>query len=632
MLQRLREQTQSFGFKVLVGILVIALAVFGFGAANLFVDADPTIASVNGEDIPQSLVIQEASREQRRLQAQLGEDFNPDMIDPARLQTLVINQLIGRELLNQAVDDLAMGVSDEQVDEVLVNNPNFQSEGQFDREAYLSLVRTMNFSPEAFRSYTREQLALQQLQGGIVDTAFYPRWELQQAARLVGQRRDLAYLEFDAEDFAEAIVIDDEAVALHYEDNQRRYMTPERLDVAYVELSVDDLMDDPAIAIDEQTLRDAYEAEKAEAPLQEQRRSRHILLTTGDDRTQAEAEAALREVKARVEAGEAFADLARELSEDPGSAPAGGDLGSVGRGVFDPAFEDALWALEEGELSEPVTSTFGVHLIKLEAIEQPEYPSFAEERAEIEARLRRSEARLLFEERLRELDNLAFEQPESLTGVAEALGLEVRSESAISEDAGSGVFGNLALREALFTAEVLDDGYNTPAVEYRDDAAVVARVTRREPPAVQPLEDVREDIREELRAERARQALADAHADALARLQGGAAAGAVAADVGLSWNRVEAATRREQGVPPAVLDAAFAVERPGALGRIVTQAAPPDGVRYVITVTRVQDGDMSAMSERELDSVRRLLDTQVANVDFASFYTTLEEQASIRRP
>lgn len=632
MLQRLREQTQSFGFKVLVGILVIALAVFGFGAANLFVDADPTVASVNGEDIPQSLVLQEANREQRRLQAQLGEDFNPDMIDPARLQTLVINQLIGRELLNQAVDDLAMGVSDQQVDEVLVNNPNFQSDGAFDREAYLSLVRTMNFTPKGFREYTREQLALQQLQSGIAESAFYPRWELQQAARLIGQRRDLAYLEFALDDFVESIVVEDEAVALHYEDNERRYMTPERVDAAYVELSVDALMDDPAIDLDEQTLRDAYEAEKAEAPLEEQRRSRHILLTTGSERSEAEARAALQEARARWEAGEAFAELARELSEDPGSAPSGGDLGSVGRGVFDPAFEEALWALAEGEVSEPVTTSFGVHLIKLEAIEQPEYPSFAEQRDEIERRLRRAEARLLFEERLREMDNLAFEQPESLSGVAEALGLEILEEQGISEEFGTGVFGNRAAREALFTAEVLDDGYNTAAVEYRDDAAVVARVTRRQPPALRPLDEVREEIREELRSERARGALADAHADALARLQAGASAGAVAADAGLSWIRAEAVTRRDQSVPAAVLDAAFAVERPAGLGRIVTEAVPSKEQRYVVTVTRVQDGDLSAMSERELDAVRRLLDTQVANVDFASFYATLEERASIRRP
>jgi len=632
MLQRLREQTQSFGFKVLVGILVIALAVFGFGAANLFVDADPTIASVNGEDIPQSLVLQEANREQRRLQAQLGEDFDPDMIDPARLQSLVINQLIGRELLNQAVDDLALGVSDEQVDEVLVNNPNFQSNGAFDREAYLSLVRTMSFTPKGFREYTREQLALQQLQGGIAESAFYPRWELQQAARLIGQRRDLAYLEFALDDFIESIAVEDEAVVLHYEENERRYMTPERVDVAYLELSVDALMDDPAIVLDEQTVRDAYEAEKAQASLEEQRRSRHILLTTDDERSEAEARAALQEARARWEAGEAFAELARELSEDPGSAPSGGDLGSVGRGIFDPAFEEALWALEEGEVSEPVTTSFGVHLIKLEAIEQPEYPSFAEERGDIERRLRRAEARLLFEERLREMDNLAFEQPESLTGVAEALGLEVLEEQGISEEFGTGVFGNRAAREALFTAEVLDDGYNTAAVEYRDDAAVVARVTRRQPPALRPLDEVRDEIRAELRSERARQALADAHGDALARLRAGDSAGAVAADARLSWVRAEAVTRRDQSVPAAVLDAAFAVERPAALGRLVTEAVPSSEQRYVVTVTRVQDGDPSAMSERELDAVRRLLDRQVPNVDFASFYATLEERASIRRP
>jgi peptidyl-prolyl cis-trans isomerase D len=299
--------------------------------------------------------------------------------------------------------------------------------------------------------------------------------------------------------------------------------------------------------------------------------------------------------------------------------------------VFVPEFEDALWSLTEGEISQPVRTQFGYHLIQLNSVVEEEYPPFEQARADIERRIRREQAQALFLDRVRELDNLAFEQPQSLEGLAESLGLEIRTADGVTRDAGSGIFGNVALREAVFTDDVLERGYNTPAVEYVDDRAVVARVVTRHEPALRPLEEVADSIRQKIVNERARLQVQEAAAQTLASIEAGDSVSDVAADAGLEWQTVELARRNQPGVPREVLDAAFAMMRPAEDGKRAGQASNAAGDHYVITVTRVQDGDVATMTESEIAQVRNLLARREPAVDFEAFYNTLEDQASIRK-
>jgi len=631
MLQKLRDQTERPIFKVLVAAIIVTLAIFGFGALNLFMNTDPTVASVNGDDISQSSLMQEAERERRRLAMQMGENFDPDMIDPVRMQNMALDQLISRKLLEQEADNLGFGSSTRQVNEIIVSNPNFQVDGKFEENSYRRVVQMMGYTPQTFMSLMGELLKLDQLRNGVVQTAFVTDAEVRRNAQLLSQRRDLAYLAFSVEDAAKGIEVSDDDVALRYQENELDYMSDESVDVAFVELTVTGLMSDPSISVSEEDLVTAYEADKAAHPPEEKRDASHILLEVNDQRSAEQAETEIKAIRDRIEAGEAFADLAKEYSEDPGSAENGGELGLVGKGVFVPEFEDALWSLSEGEISQPVRTQFGYHLIHLNSVVEEEYPPFEEARADIENRIRREQAQALFLERVRELDNLAFEQPQSLEGLAESLGLEIKTADGITRDAGSGIFGNVALREAVFTDDVLERGYNTPAVEYVDDRAVVARVTTRHEPALRPLEEVADSIRGAIVDERARVAVQEAAAQALASIEAGESVSDVAGDVGLEWQTVELARRNQPGVPREVLDTAFGMMRPSADGKRAAQASSAAGDRYVITVTRVQDGDVATMTESEIAQVRNLLARREPAVDFEAFYNTLEDQASIRR-
>ena len=633
MLQKLRDQTQSLVFKVLVGIIIFVLAIFGFGAFNLFITTDPAIASVNGDDITQTMLATEAERERRRMAAQFGEDFDPNLIDPLRLQNVVLDQLIGRMLLQQATADLGIGASQKQISSSIRTNPIFHIDNKFEETNYRRVVQYMGYDPKSFLEVTEEQIALQQLRSGIIDSAFLTDWELRQHARILNQRRDLAYLAFTQDAFAGQIEVNDEAIALRYEENQLQYLTEENVDISYVELLSSDLINDPAVVVTEEDIRDTYETDKAAAPDEEQRNSRHILLQIGDLRSAVDAQAELMVLRDRIEAGESFAELAQEHSEDIVSAAAGGELGAVAAGVFDADYDSVLWALNEGEVSQPVQTELGYHLIKLESIEITKYPTFDELREEIEDRLRRLQASQLFTDRIRELDNLAFEQPESISGISEALGLEIKNAQGISRTTGSGIFGNVQLREAIFSDEVLLNGYNSAAVEYIENRAVVVRVGNRHEPEPIPLEEVSEDIRSVIVAELARAEIDVAHTAALARVKAGESVAEVADDHGLQWQTVELARRTQPGVPREVLLTAFSLERPAdEVAKVVGAASSVTGEKYVVTVTRVEDGDVSTMAESEINTVRRLLANRVSNVDFEGFYRTLENDASISRP
>ncbi len=632
MLQQLRNRTQSLGFKIIVAVLVFALAFFGFGAFNVFAPGDPEVASVNGEEITRGVLEVETERQRRRILMQLGDQIDPDAIDPLALQQAALEQLIARTLLEQAIEDLGLQASQTQVDAVVTSDPNFQVDGRFNENLYRRGVAALGYTAPDFLAETASLLKMNQLRQAVAETAVVPLWETRLLNAITNQQRDIAYLPFTVERFSAGIEVGPDEARTWYDEHTAEFMTEEAVDVDYLELSWQSLRHDPAIAVGEDEVLNEYEVEKANAGGEELRSSSHILLQVNDERSDAQAMAQVNEIRARIESGEAFADLAREYSEDPGSSASGGELGSVGKGIFDPEFERVLWSLEAvGQLSEPVKTQFGYHLIRLDGIEVQPYPSFEERQADIRERLIEAAARELFQERVRELDNLAFELSDSLDAIAETLGLELQQAEGIDRESGEGIFVNAELRDALFEADVLDNGNNTPAVEYGDGRAVVARVREHHPPVQRPFAEVEQSIVELLVERAARQALLAARSDALLRIRNGASVTEVADAHDLDWLRFELATRGGGAAPADVLDAAFALPRPEQGGRSVGVASLGEEGEALVTVTRVVDGDLAAVSEAELETMRSYFASRGGTLDFTALQAALDAAADIER-
>ncbi len=629
MLQKMRDGAQSLGAKIMVAIIAFVLTAFGFGAFNLFPVGDNVAATVNGQDISEVSLENETERRLRVLRAELGEDFDPALIDREQLRQSTLDSLIDRTLLLQLADDLNLAVARSELDRQITSMSEFQVDGVFDEGRFRSLLSNAGFSPASFFDDQERNVRLNQLAGALQSTAVVTDQEVRDASRVLGQRRDIAYLEFAADSFTEGIEVSDDEVARYYDENIHLYLTKENVDLEYVELSLDAMAAEQDVA--EADIVAAFEEEErigVESGGGEERRAAHILLETSDARSEQEATAMLLDIRSEIEGGASFGDKARDVSEDLGSGSNDGDLGFAGRGTFVTSFEEALWELEVGEISDPVTTQFGVHLVTLLEVRQAEPRVFEDERERLTETIKRDRADPIFEENLRVMDEIAFEQPDTLNGIVEALGLEIRVAEGVTREAGGDPFGDRVLREAVFEVDVLE-GYNSPAVKLGDDTAVVARVTAHRPAAEVPLEEVTDGVRETLVARRAGEAAAVAAESALERLLAGDAASDVAGEYALTWNTHEATGYVDREIPVSVRQAAFRLSPPVGEERSATTTPLGNGSSALVVISRVDPGDYGAMSEAERVNLRGDLAQLASQRALVSVLGTLREEADL---
>ena len=641
MLQQLRDQTQSTGFKILVVAIIVVLTLFGFGATNIFMGSVPNIATVGDFDITESVLSVETERERRRLLSQMGPEFDPADIDRIQLQNYALEQLVNRQVLYQAAAQLDIGFSDADVNQRLVESPAYQIDGQFSEAVYRQQLQLMGFAPLQFIQEVRQGLGSELLRASIAETSFTQDWEVAQAAALLNQRRDIAYLDLTLQDYLENIDIADEDVALRYEEDQRSYITDARADVEWLELSLEGLRSSVEVDDSDDALRAIYEDDISAMDRQRQRNSAHILVVVDEETDESAALAKIQEAANRLEAGEDFSALAKELSEDPGSSDSGGSLGMMSKGSFDPVFEDALWALENpGDVSEPVRSEFGYHLIRLNEIGVADVPTFAEEKNNILDRLRAEAAGEAFDAAVEELEQRAFEERYELTETASAMGLSLQRAEGITESEASdgqpwALAGNSDVIDSLFSTEGLE-GENSAVIVMNDGRAVVVRVAQYHAPEQLTLADVRQTILDELKQEAARGEIEADKANALAQLEEGVSVTEVANDLGKRWATHELITRMSltpagaANVPESILAEAFSLPRPEDGGKSIGSATTPEGSALII-VTRVLAGDVGATGEALLQQLEQQITGRDQQLEFGAFFAAAETSVGVTR-
>ena len=641
MLQQLRDQTQSTGFKILVVAIILVLTLFGFGATNIFLGTAPSVANVGDYEVTENVLAIETERERRRIITQMGPEFDPADIDRLQLQNFALDQLVNRQVLYQATDMLGLAFSDADVNQQLVESPAYQVAGEFNEALYRQQVQMLGFTPPQFIEEVRQGLGSELLRQGVVASGFAQDWEVAQATALLDQRRDIAYLNLDVEKYMDGVDVTEEAIATRYEEDRSVYVTEPTVDVEWVEITLAGLQASVDIDDSEEALRDIYDADVSTLIGNSQRASAHILILVDDTTDEASALQQIEAAAERLANGEEFAVLATELSQDPGSVALGGDLGMMTKGSFDSAFEEGLWALEQpGEVSEPVRSEFGYHLIQLKEIGTVEVPTFDEERAGILARLRSEAAADAFDLAMDDLERRAFEERYELTATAAAINATVQTVQGItqqSQDQASPwkYAENPEIIDSLYSPEGLD-GENSPVVMVSDGVAVVARVSQYNASEERSLEEVRDSIRESLKLESALSQIEADKLDALSQLQAGDSVSAVATGLGERWQRAELATRAggtPQGpanIPQAVLNEAFALPRPVSGGKSVGSITGPEGSSLVV-VTRVLAGDVDATSEALVDQLAKEVIARDQQLEFAAFFTAAQESVGVSR-
>ncbi|PXX95272.1 SurA N-terminal domain-containing protein [Halomonas sp. LBP4] len=605
MLQSIRDRSRSWGAKIIIGAVVVTMALFGVESlVGLFGGGGDDIVKVNGEPI---------TRHQLELEVQRA--IRSGQVPPEQeraLRNQMLDQLITDRLLTQYAEEGGLHLSEEQLDQLIVTLPEFQDQdGRFSSELFRNRLASAGYTPLSFREELRVDMKRQQLQQGLAFSDFTLPAEQERLGALQRQTRSFRYHALSAADLDDELEVSEEAMQRHYEANVENYQRPEQVRLEYVIIDRQQMADE--IEIEEQALRELWRERGRDAD----RRVSHIMLTFNGERSREEAVAELEAVRERLAEGEAFADLAAEVSDDTVSAEQGGDLGVISRGFFGEAFEDAAFALDEGQVSDIVETDNGLHLLKVTALERP---PFEQVRDDLRREAALSRVAGEFNERVQRLIDESF-AADDLQSVADDIGLELHESDWVSRDGAEGVLAEPGVMAEAFTADVLEEGYNSEVIELDEDRRLVLRVADHREATVLDLDEVRDRVRAGVESQLRREALIELAAERVEQLRTGEA-------TEIAWQQAEGVSRQDaDGLPEAVLQAAFRLPAPEGDEPVYGHAVAGDRV-VLLALDRVEPGEVD--SETEL-FVARMAERLRAQAAIQGLLDDLRDKADIER-
>jgi peptidyl-prolyl cis-trans isomerase D len=602
-----------------IGITVVIGAIFAFsGTGTLFLSGSGADAAliVNDSTITELQVVRAISSQKQRILNE-NEGLDASLLDDDLLRPNVVDQLIGRELLAQASQRQRMGVSEQTINDYILASEAFQSDGRFDQNRYRFALQQQGYTSASFKAMLSNDMRVQQLINGITDTVFATDLELSALASVTEQKRDFYYLRLPVAPIQESVVLSDEQISDYYQANLASYQTDAQVVVDYIELSPAQLVDPTLVTSGQIATR--FEEELLTLDLAESRQVAHILLEDASDELVAE-------IQGKIIAGETFGELAREYSDDFASAESEGDLGYTAGDTFPEAFESALAILNLGEVSPPVTTDAGIHFIKLLDIQQDTY-LLTDESPRIERELMREATTDQLIAKLELLKELSF-NAESLTEVAEDVGLELNISDAFSRFGGQGVTGIAKVSAAAFSDEVIKDKYASEVLDLGNDRYVVLKLNQYIDVRQKEMSEVRESVVVSLTASESAKRLADLGSELLAEIVAGSSVESVAKARKLEWQVGKSVNRRGIDVNAEVRSIVFNFPLPGAES-VIDGFYLSNGDYVVAELTKVVSGDLSSLSQAEIGSLAAATRSMNASRDMLAYQDTLREKAEI---
>jgi peptidyl-prolyl cis-trans isomerase D len=628
MLQKIRERISGPFAIVFLGAIAI---VFIFWGIQFESAATSAAATVNGSDISQETVRQAWQDRQAELQAQLRDELPPELVKAE--QAKLIDEFIARELLVQRAHDSGYRISDRALAESITRIPALQVDGQFSRDRYAALLRQQGRTEPAFEQEYRRDLETAQLRNSIALSSFVTPAELRQRVELQGETRDVAYAVVPAAAYAAQVQVSPAEISAYYDKNKSQFMSPETVALQYLQLNLADVA--AGVQVTEEALKKYYDETAGERnAVPERRKAAHILIETGSDDAAASKEADA--ILARAKAGEDFAALARQYSDDAGSKAAGGDLGWAPREAYVQPFSEALFAMQKGEIRGPVKTQFGYHILRLEDIEEPHVRSFDEMRAELEPEFQRSQAQTLFYEKSQQLADESFASLSELDSVARKLGMTVQTVAEFTRQGGGALGNDRKVIEAAFSNEVLQERQNSQPVPIGEESVVVLRVTDHKASAQLPLQQVQEQIATRLREDKARAAATETATALANRVNAGEPLATAAASVGSTPTAMQSVSRRgptAEGAPPMVpelLKAIFQAPRPAGAGKVSAGVATLASGDPAVFVVSAANPGTPAVFGGDLAEQAQSLASQNAAIEFDAYLGELRRTAKIK--
>jgi len=572
MLTKIREKAQgAFAW----GILIIICVPFALWGIQNYLDTgeEAPVASVGDKDFFQ--------RDVNKAYEQYSQNLQGMTIDEQTLKAQALEKLIKDEVLLQYVHANGLVTTDDAAREFIQSLPYFQVDGKFDDKRYKTMLNLQKMSSGEFVNRIKNALIMEQFQRSIIDSSFATKYDVESFFKIQNQQRDVDYVTVAVQKLAEQP--SEEEIAAYYQQHQDLYQTPEQVSVEYIELSLEDIA--KTIAVTDDKLKAFYEEQKDQYTTPERRKISHILFAINDKVD--EKTALEKALKAQKElANKDFAAVAAEVSDDKLTAKTGGDLGLFNAGVMEKSFEDAASALKLGEVSNPVKSAFGYHLIKVTELVPGEIKPFESIKNEVTKAYQKAQAENAFYEAGETLTEMSYENPDNLKTVADALGVTIKKSAVFTKDKGDSIAADEKIRNAAFTEEVLQGNNSTP-IELGTDRLVVLRMLEHKPAAARELNDVKKDIVAVLLSDKAKQQAIETSKKIKTRLQAGESIQTVAAENKLQAKTVAGLTRSKEDVPLPLSQAIFKAAKPVGGKPTVFIAELPAGEQVVVSLSKV---------------------------------------------
>lgn len=585
MLQFFRSNAKGMVGKTIVGTIVVIFTLWGAQSIVAVSTSAKAPVTVNGQDITEYQISRMTDIQKRNIQSQLGEAFDPDLLNDLMIRDSVIASLVQQQLEWQAAIDSGMALSDEAITEIIVSAPVFQVNGIFDKDTYTRLIGQYGYSPKDYVGVVRQDLLNSQLKIGLINSGFILDSEVNAVVQLEDQTRDISLFTVTPSDFADLVEIDDEGIQNYYDANRELFRTEEALVVNYVILSRSRLQDKMTVSDDE--LRAAYDVYKQQEANKIEKSIAHILITT-DTLSDSEAKKLVSELKDRATAGESFDSLAMAYSEDTGSSDFGGDLGVFLPGMFVAEFDDAVNGMQQaGELVGPVKTDFGYHLIKLTKKGSPQVSTLAQMeatlRTDIVDRKVRDELLLLTED----MTNVAFSES-NLEVIANQFELTIETSEAFRRSGGPGIFADENVVDAAFAPTVMEDDENSEVVTLADGSLMVMHLNAYQKADFKAVAEVRDNIIAALTVSGARD-LADEYARTL--LNDIKDAGSLDVNNDVVWSQYPSVSRSGSELSDEVTGRAFKLSKPTAGAFSIDLLTTEEGIISLVAVTAIHDSD-----------------------------------------
>lgn len=614
MLTKIREKAQgAFAW----GILIIICVPFALWGIQNYLDTgkEAPVASVGDKDFFQ--------RDVNRAYEQYAQNLQGMTIDEQSLKAQALEKLIKDEVLLQYVRAKGLVTTDDTARDFIQSLAYFQVDGKFDEKRYKTMLNLQKMSSVEFVNRIKNALIMEQFQRSIIDSSFSTKYDVESFFKIQNQQRDVDYVTIDIQKPAEQP--SEEQITAYYQQHQDLFQTPEQVSVEYVELSLEDIA--KTVAVTDDKLKAFYEEQKDQYTTAERRKISHILFAINDKTD--EKTALEKALKAKQELdNKDFATLAAEVSDDKLTAKTGGDLGLFNVGVMEKSFEDAASALKLGEVSNPVKSAFGYHLIKVTELMPGEVKPFDAVKNEVTKAYQKAQAENAFYEKGERLTEMSYEHPDSLKTVADNLALAVNKSALFTKDKGDGIAADEKIRNMAFTEEVLQGNNSTP-VELGTDRLVVLRLLEHKAAAARDIKDVKQDIAATLLADKAKQQAIEKAKQIKARLQAGESIQAVAAENKLQVKTATGLTRNKEDLPLPLSQAIFKAAKPVAGKPSVFIAELPAGEQAVVSLTKVTAGVMTEDDKKQLDLATKNIAKAFGQTEFNALINSLQADADV---